>query len=386
MRILSIQATWVPPPGDLRADRFVLLSENLEGDILHPVWYERAEQLEAEFGPGALPSLTRGKFRYHWFFSFKYGDRFRWLHRQWFYIRKGLELHREKGYDCIVVYSHMMPALAGVVLKLLTGAKLIVEIMTAPDLSYLYEHVRPTWGDRVLRVYSDFCLHLTVLASDRVHLLYKTQLERYRLLRRVPVSVFHDFVPVALIPAPPQERDRIVLFVGAPWFLKGVDILIEAFKKVTDEFPDVTLRIQGYNPDNSALEAMAAGWPCIEIVRAVPNPETLLRISRALVLVHPSRCEGMGRVLIEAMGAAVPMVGSNAGGIPSYIRHGENGFVFPSGDADELAVRLRELLGDAALRDKLGRKGYEMAHTLYDERVYVEQYKRMVEAAVRGDE
>jgi len=386
MRILSIQATWVPPPGDLRADRFFLLSEHLEGDILHPVWYERAEQLEAEFGPGALPSLTRGRFHYHWFFSFKHRGRFQWLRRQWFYISKGLELHRKKGYDCIVVYSHMMPALAGVVLKLLTGAKLIVEIMTSPDLSYLYEHVRPTWGDRVLRVYSDFCLHLTVLASDRVHLLYKTQLDHYRMLRRVPASVFHDFVTVSLIPSPPQEHDRVVLFVGAPWYLKGVDILIQAFKKITDEFPDVMLRIQGHNPNSPELEAMAAGWPRIEIVKPVANPETLQRISRALVLAHPSRCEGMGRVLLEAMGAAVPVVGSDAGGIPSYIRHGENGFVFRSGDADELAVRLRELLGDAELRDKLGRKGYELAHTLYTERVYVEQYTRMVEAAVRGDE
>jgi glycosyltransferase involved in cell wall biosynthesis len=232
---------------------------------------------------------------------------------------------------------------------------------------------------------SDFFLHVSVLASDRVHLLYKTQLDHYRRLRRVPASVFHDFVPMSRIPAPPEEPGRVVLLVGAPWYLKGADVLIQAFKRVMDEFPDVTLKIQGYNPDSAELEALAAGCPRIEIVKAVPNPETLARISRALVLVLPSRCEGMGRVLLEAMGAGVPVIGSDAGGIPYYIRHGENGFIFPSGNADELAMRLGELLGSAELRKKLGSQGYEMAHTLFSERVYVDEFTRMVEAAVRGD-
>ena len=42
------------------------------------------------------------------------------------YIRKGLELHRERPFACIVVYSHMLPALAGIVLKWLTGARRVL--------------------------------------------------------------------------------------------------------------------------------------------------------------------------------------------------------------------------------------------------------------------
>jgi glycosyltransferase involved in cell wall biosynthesis len=57
----------------------------------------------------------------------------------------------------------------------------------------------------------------------------------------------------------------------------------------------------------------------------------------------------------------------------------------PAENADELARRLRELLSDPELRRRMGAKGYEMAHTQFSERVYVEQFTRMVEATVRGE-
>jgi glycosyltransferase involved in cell wall biosynthesis len=388
MRVLYIQASWVPPPANPQADRFLLLSETLEGDVLHPIWFYRPEEVEAELGEGARSGFARGRFRFHWFCSFRAGGRRRRLGTLWFFLRKGLEIHRRKPYDCIVVYSHMTPALVAVMLKLLTGARLIVEVMTAPELSYLYEHPRRTLGDRLMRWFSDLSLHLSVWFSDRVHLLYPAQLEHYRFLRRVPSSLFHDFVTVSLIPAAEEDaREQVVLFVGAPWYLKGVDLLIAAFRKISDEFPDVTLRIQGYFPpgDRAVLDELASGAPRIEIVKAVPNPETLVRISGALLLVQPSRCEGLSRVLIEAMSAGVPVIASDAGGNPYCVRDGEAGMLFPAGNADELSERLRELLGNQALRHRLGSRGYELAHIQLTEQVYAKEFTRMVEAAVSGN-
>jgi glycosyltransferase involved in cell wall biosynthesis len=383
MRILYVNASWVPPAENPRQDRFVLLSEHLEGDVLQPIWFDRAEQVEELFGPGTYPVYTRERFRYHWFLAFQYNGwrrRFSWL---WFYLRTGYALHRKNPFDCIVVYSHMMPALAGALLKLLTGGRLIVEIMTAPELSYLFEHTHRTLGDRVGRLFSDFSLYVSVLMSNRLHLLYKTQLSHYSMLRRIPSSVFHDFVLLSLIPRA-AERDQVVLLVGAPWFLKGADLLIEAFLKIASEFPNVTVKIQGYYEDKDKLEALIAGSPRIELVKAVPNPETLRRISRALILVHPSRCDGLSRVLIEAMGAGVPIITSDAGGNPHCVR--DAGLIFASGDADALSQRLRELLADGELRERLGQRGRDVAKTEYSEQVYVDQFTRMIEATVRGNE
>jgi glycosyltransferase involved in cell wall biosynthesis len=388
MRILQILATWVPPSQNWQADRFVLLSEHLEGDILHPVSFRSPEEVEAEFGPGSYSEYTRGRFHYHWFLAWRYDGWRRRLATLYFYLRKGLELHRKKRYDCIVVYSHMLPALVAIVLKLFTGAKLIVEIMTSPHLSYLYEHPERTLSDRVLRLYSHFSLYVSVLCSDRVHLLYPTQLKSFPLLSRVPASVFHDFVPLSVIRRADGDGadERVVLLIGAPWFLKGADLLIAAFREIAEEFPDVTLRLQGYYPgeEGAQLEALVAGCPRIQILKAVPHPETLRRISQALILAHPSRCDGLARVLIEAMASAVPAIASDAGGNSFCIRDGETGLVFPSGNVPELSRCLRQLLGDAELRKRLGSNGYQLAHTRFTEQVYVDQFAQMVQSTVRG--
>lgn len=387
MRILYLQASWVPPSEKLQADRFVLLSEQLEGDVLQPLWFERPEQVEAEFGPGTYPEYARARFQYHWFLAFRHSGLRRRISWFWFYLRNGLALHRKQRFDCIIAYSHLLPALAGVILKLLTGAKLIVEIMTAPELAHMHWRPRPTLGDRVRQFFSDVCLYITVLMCDRVHLLYESQLAHYPLLRRVPSAVFHDFVVLSgTHPVGAEEREPVVLLVGAPWYLKGADLLVEAFRKIAGEFPDVTVRIQGYFPDKDQLEAISAGVPRIEIVKAVPNPETLLRISRAMILVHPSRCDGLSRVLIEAMGSGVPVITSSAGGNPHCIRDGETGLVFPSGDADALGRLLRGLLGDRDQRQRLGRKAREVACKQFSEEVYVVQFTRMVRATVLRSE
>ena len=106
--------------------------------------------------------------------------------------------------------------------------------------------------------------------------------------------------------------------------------------------------------------------------------------SRALILVHPSRCDGLSRVLIEAMGAGVPIITSDAGGNPHCVR--DAGLIFGSGDADALSHRLRELLADGELRERLGQKGRERAQAEYSEQAYVDQFTRMIQATVGGRE
>jgi glycosyltransferase involved in cell wall biosynthesis len=280
----------------------------------------------------------------------------------------------------------MMPGVIAAVLKLLTGAKLIIEIATTPEHAYLKNRTPPSWTDRLLHQYSDLCLHFTIGLADRAHFLYPDHLAAYRLLRGVANSVFHDFVPVSAVAhAKSDSPEVIVLLVGSPWFLKGADILLKAFHKLSPDFPHVKLQLLGYYPDRDKLQALTNGSPRIEILHARPHPETLEIISAASVLVLPSRCEGMGRVLIEGMAAGIPVVGSDVGGIPFMIRHGENGFLFPSEDVEALSEALRKLLSDPALRHTMGERGYQRAHRELNEEVYAEQFTRMVQNAVRGD-
>lgn len=386
MRILYVHSSLVPPPLDLKTDRFNLLSEELEGDVLQPIWFQTPEEVEAIFGPGSYPVYTVGRFRYHWYLGSPHRGLRQRLATFRFYLGKGVELYRQRKFDCIVAYSHMTTGLLAGAIKLLTGARLIIEIVTSPEHVYITERARPTVRERAMKLYSDICLHLSMWLADRAHFLYPGQTSHYPLLRNVRNSVFHEFVPVGVIERDEKReaKGKYVLLVGAPWYLKGADLLVKAFQKVAAEFPDVKLKIMGFYPDATELKAMMQGSEQMEVLKHRPHGETLRLIAGATVLAAPSRCEGLSRVLLEGMSAGIPLVGSNVGGIPVLVRDGENGLLVPREDVAALAAALRRLLSDPAMRKRMGDAGYERARTFMDEKVYVREFAAMIRATVEG--
>jgi glycosyltransferase involved in cell wall biosynthesis len=380
MRILYVHSTLQPPPTDTSIDRFFVLSQELEGDVLQPIWFRTPEEVEAHFGPGSYPVYTVGRFRYHWCLGTSAIGLRQRLHTLAFYVRKGLEVFRERPFDCIVTYSHQATALCGAILRLLTGAKLIVEIVTSPHLAYVAGTRNPGWKERLMKAYSDLCLHVSLTAANRAHLLYASQLDHYEYLRHVPASVFHDFVPVSIIGRDEarEEKGRYVLLVGAPWFLKGADTLVKAFLRIAPQFPDVSLRIMGFYPDHAELTALAGGSRQIEILQVRPHLEALKMMEGATVMVMASRCEGLSRAVIEGMAAGLPLIGSNVGGNPTLVREGESGLVFPVGDDAALAERMRTLLSDSDMRHRMGNVGYLRAHDEFSEATYARRFAEMV--------
>jgi glycosyltransferase involved in cell wall biosynthesis len=382
MRILYVHSTLVPPPTDVNTDRFYLLSDTMEGDVLQPIWFRTPEEVEARFGPGSYPVHIVGKFRYHWFLI---PDRdisgrlaiFRFI------LRKGRELYKERGYQCIVAYSHQTTGLMAAVLKLLTRTRLIIEIVGTPQNAYIADSPNPGLSGYAMRLYSDICLHLSAFFADRFHFLFPQQLNYYPLLRNAKNSVFHEFVPVSMIDKTNDKAEELyVLQVGAPWYLKGVDVLLKAFAEVASEFPNARLKLLGFYPGQEDLLELTRDAPQVEVLRARPNPETLEIVKRAAIMATPSRTEGLPRVIIEAMAAAIPVVASDVGGIPTLVHDGENGYLIPIGDHRALGVRLRQLLSDAPLRRRMGEAGYIRAHTELNEQAYVREFTRMIQATI----
>lgn len=382
-RILYIHGTRVPPPTDPSQDRFYLLSRHLQGDILQPIWFVEGSQVEERFGPGSFPQHSVGNFTYHWLLNPPKGAS-GWLRRIRFTLSTALKLHNQHPFDCVVVYSHFLPALCGIAVKWFTGAKLIVEIATSPSLLHLTNRPVPTFKDKLMHRFSNMCLHLAVLAADQTHVLAPNTLDAYPRLRTAPQSVFHDFVPVASIRRTRGKGDPVILMVGAPWYLKGIDLLVKAFMNLQADYPSAKLQLLGHYPELEKFDDTFRGNPRIEVLKGRPHPETLELISQASIFVLPSRCEGMGRVLLEAMGAGVPVVGSRVGGIPHVIRDGETGYLFPSDDAAALEDRLRRLLDDPSLRARMGEAGFQLVQREFSEEAYVAHFTGMVNAAMKG--
>jgi glycosyltransferase involved in cell wall biosynthesis len=84
------------------------------------------------------------------------------------------------------------------------------------------------------------------------------------------------------------------------------------------------------------------------------RPDVPRYLAAADVLAAPSRNEGMGRALVEAMALGLPVVATSVGGIPAVVVDGECGRLVPAGDPAALATALAELGRDATLAAKLG--------------------------------
>jgi glycosyltransferase involved in cell wall biosynthesis len=384
IRILYIEGSVVPPSTEPLRNRFSWLSGTLEGEVLQRVWWGDVDEVIRHYGDGSYPSHRIGGFRYHWLLSNHLQGIQGWRKTVRFFVTTGYRLHREQPFDCIVVYSHMTTGLCGVILKLLTGAKLVIEVMTSPQHVNLTNRPKPSLRDWLMHGWSDICLHISLLSADRVHLLAPQQITGYRLLRSIRRSVFPDFVVASAAQRTTEPEERYVLLVGAPWYLKGVDLAIQAFRRLEEDFPGVKLRLLGHFPEREVLDQLVGTSTQIEIMKAVPNNQALRIIHGALVLIHPTRCDGLPRVLMEAMSAGIPVIASRIGGIPHIVRDGKNGFLIPPNDAGALEDRLQTLLSDVDLRERMGNAGRLLAQQEFTERRWAEQFVAMVEATFKG--
>jgi glycosyltransferase involved in cell wall biosynthesis len=147
----------------------------------------------------------------------------------------------------------------------------------------------------------------------------------------------------------------VVGSVGWLTDIKGHEYLIAAVAKLKHDFPTLHLVIVGSGNRHDALlqQAELAGLrDAVHFLGHRDDVEACLAGMDLFVL--PSLNEGMGRALIEAMAAGLPVIASRVGGIPSVIAHEHTGLLVPPGDAEALAEALRRLLDRPEWAKQLG--------------------------------
>jgi glycosyltransferase involved in cell wall biosynthesis len=168
-------------------------------------------------------------------------------------------------------------------------------------------------------------------------------------------------------------RPPVIGYIGRLTALKGVDLLLDALKRLAEEGLPFSGLIVGGGPEEASLRRRLLALGLEERVRMLPaasHDEVARYYSCLDIAVLPSRTmpggkEQFGRALIEAMACAVPVVGSDSGAIPEIIGATGGGLVFPEGDVAALADRLRALLKDFRHSRRLGRTGRRMVTRLY---------------------
>ncbi len=102
---------------------------------------------------------------------------------------------------------------------------------------------------------------------------------------------------------------------------------------------------------------------------------SLMAISDLLLL--PSEKESFGLVALEAMAYEVPVVASDAGGLPEVIKEGETGFLVGIGETDKMAERALSILKDPELREKMGKNARKRALKEFSAAKVVDKYENM---------
>lgn len=150
---------------------------------------------------------------------------------------------------------------------------------------------------------------------------------------------------------------------------KGIRFLLEAGAQLKPHFPDLKIVVAGDGFERPELVRLAIELGIasdVTFLGWVPNTELPRYYRAAAVSVIPSLEEGFGIPAAEAMGCEVPVVASDAGGLPEVVEDGVTGLVVPRGDASALAGAIASLLADPQLQRRMGQAGRERALRLFD--------------------
>jgi glycosyltransferase involved in cell wall biosynthesis len=146
----------------------------------------------------------------------------------------------------------------------------------------------------------------------------------------------------------PVQRDhKEILYVGQLIVRKRVDLLLQAFSQLA--MPSAHLRLIGQGPEEQNLRQLASELGIAERVsfsRGMPNAGTVAAMAAADVLVLPSRFDGWGAVVNEALMVGTPVICSNRCGASDLIENGRNGHVFEAGKVHALLQRLQSVCQD----------------------------------------
>jgi len=182
----------------------------------------------------------------------------------------------------------------------------------------------------------------------------------------------HTFVP--RLPRSRPEGTTIT-FVGRLDRYKGVDFLLEAFKRVLARNSTARLVIVGSGPDETLLKKTAAGLKVQENVHFKGIQEDVGAVfSDTDVFALPTLSEGMSNVLLEAMACGLPVVATSVGGNCDLISDRQNGLLVPPGDALALSEALMEMFDNTALAKQLGDEARKTVQEHYSLECITERY------------
>ena len=278
----------------------------------------------------------------------------------WWLYRKVRSLLAEEDFDIIHLHEPMAPILPLCVLEF-SHAVNVATYHATNNNSHLYKLSQPITKRWHQRLHGGIAV--SPAAQRYVNITFPGE---YRI---IPNGIDLDHFTSEAAPWPQyQDGKTNILFVGRLEKRKGLRYLLEAYRKLIWELPDI--RLLGVGPgslDNESHRIMGAqNLEDVELIGSVSQTDLPRYYASADIFCSPATgSESFGIVLLEAMAMGKPVVASDIEGYASIITTDKQGILFPPKDSGQLAASLSLLIQEPALRRRMGHEG----------RLTVDQYR-----------
>lgn len=190
-----------------------------------------------------------------------------------------------------------------------------------------------------------------------------------------------------------DSNELVLMYSGQITNVKGLHVLIQAFKRIHESFQNTSLIVVG------STRVWAGGWRTREnelyekemqresfglpifFVGKIPSSEMPQYYAAADIIVVPSIiAEAFPLTNLEGMSTGKPVVASRVGGIPELVLDGETGLLVPTENAQTLAEALSSLLRDRNLRESFGKRGQQIVRKRFTKERMLHDYTKIIES------
>ena len=196
------------------------------------------------------------------------------------------------------------------------------------------------------------------------------------------LTMIPDPLPLNLDARSNLQSKRIVT-IGRYSYEKGYDYLLRIWAIVEKRCPDWQLNVYAMGdptPYVKLMDELSIDQRRCHLNSSLVDVES--EYLRSSILVQPSRTEGFGLVLVEAMACGLPVVAFDCENGPrSLITDGEDGYLIPAYDVELFSERLISLMSDEKLRTKMGEKGIIKSQQYHISKI-AQQWKQLFEDLV----
>lgn len=214
------------------------------------------------------------------------------------------------------------------------------------------------------------------------HYLQQRTLQEFSITREI--RVIHNFVNTSRYSHDSNDcakghfaprGEKIIMHASNFRSVKRVEDVVHVFSRIQERIP-AKLLLVGEGPDRLRVQQLVKELNLSDHVLFLGEQDDIEELmSCAELFILPSNQESFGLVALEAQSFGVPVIGTNMGGLPEVVGHGETGFLLPVGDVEGMAAKALELLESPNLYAAFQKKARERVLDRFDSQMIIPQYE-----------